>query len=305
MQRGIFYAGLAGALWGFVFVVPSLLPDFNPLLLSTGRYIVYGILSALIILPKLIPLIQRLTRLDIQQLIWLSLSGNLVYYLLLASAVQLAGVATTSLIIGTLPVTITLAGRKDQGALSLRQLAWPLLLIMLGMLAVNISAFQQAANQQQPLYNTVLGILCAFGALFSWTRFAVNNTRYLKLSQFTSSEWSSLWGITTGLLSVLLLLIAGGLFPSQLLPELPQSRWLSFFAISLGLALFSSWLGNLLWNAASRRLPITLGGQLIIFETLFALLYGFVYAARWPSLTEIIAIALLISGVLWTVRKHR
>lgn len=305
MQRGIFYAGLAGALWGFVFVVPSLLPDFNPLLLSTGRYIVYGILSALIILPKLIPLIQRLTRLDIQQLIWLSLSGNLVYYLLLASAVQLAGVATTSLIIGTLPVTITLAGRKDQGALSLRQLAWPLLLIMLGMLAVNISAFQQAANQQQPLHNIVLGILCAFGALFSWTRFAVNNTRYLKLSQFTSSEWSSLWGITTGLLSVLLLLIAGGLFPSQLLPELPQSRWLSFFAISLGLALFSSWLGNLLWNAASRRLPITLGGQLIIFETLFALLYGFVYAARWPSLTEIIAIALLISGVLWTVRKHR
>lgn len=305
MQRGIFYAGLAGALWGFVFVVPSLLPDFNPLLLSTGRYIVYGILSALIILPKLIPLIQRLTRLDIQQLIWLSLSGNLVYYLLLASAVQLAGVATTSLIIGTLPVTITLAGRKDQGALSLRQLAWPLLLIMLGMLAVNISAFQQAANQQQPLHNIVLGILCTFGALFSWTRFAVNNTRYLKLSQFTSSEWSSLWGITTGLLSVLLLLIAGGLFPSQLLPELPQSRWLSFFAISLGLALFSSWLGNLLWNAASRRLPITLGGQLIIFETLFALLYGFVYAARWPSLTEIIAIALLISGVLWTVRKHR
>ena len=305
MQRGIFYAGLAGALWGFVFVVPSLLPDFNPLLLSTGRYIVYGILSALIILPKLIPLIQRLTRLDIQQLIWLSLSGNLMYYLLLASAVQLAGVATTSLIIGTLPVTITLAGRKDQGALSLRQLAWPLLLIMLGMLAVNISAFQQAANQQQPLHNTVLGILCAFGALFSWTRFAVNNTRYLKLSQFTSSEWSSLWGITTGLLSVLLLLIAVGLFPSQLLPELPQSRWLSFFAISLGLALFSSWLGNLLWNAASRRLPITLGGQLIIFETLFALLYGFVYAARWPSLTEIIAIALLISGVLWTVRKHR
>lgn len=305
MQRGIFYAGLAGALWGFVFVVPSLLPDFNPLLLSTGRYIVYGILSALIILPKLIPLIQRLTRLDIQQLIWLSLSGNLMYYLLLASAVQLAGVATTSLIIGTLPVTITLAGRKDQGALSLRQLAWPLLLIMLGMLAVNISAFQQAANQQQPLHNIVLGILCAFGALFSWTRFAVNNTRYLKLSQFTSREWSSLWGITTGLLSVLLLLIAGGLFPSQLLPELPQSRWLSFFAISLGLALFSSWLGNLLWNAASRRLPITLGGQLIIFETLFALLYGFVYAARWPSLTEIIAIALLISGVLWTVRKHR
>ena len=253
----------------------------------------------------MLPLLKRLTKKDLQQLIILSFTGNILYYLLLASAVQLAGIATASLIIGTLPVTITLMGRKDQDALPLRTLAWPLLLIILGMLAVNISAFQQATLQDKPLYYTALGILCAFGALFCWTRFAVDNTRYLKLSSFTSSEWSSLWGVTTGLISLLLFALAAGFFPKQIIPELSSERWLAFFAITLGLALFSSWLGNLLWNAATRRLPITLGGQLIIFETLFALLYGFAYAQRWPHFLELLAIMLLIGGVLWTVRKHR
>ena len=38
MQRGVVYGMLAGALWGMVFLVPRLLPDFSPVLLSAGRY---------------------------------------------------------------------------------------------------------------------------------------------------------------------------------------------------------------------------------------------------------------------------
>jgi hypothetical protein len=56
----------------------------------------------------------------------LSLVGNLLYFILLAAAIQLVGIAPASLIVGVLPVTITLLGLKDEGALSLRQLAWPL-----------------------------------------------------------------------------------------------------------------------------------------------------------------------------------
>ncbi|MGE8578703.1 MAG: EamA/RhaT family transporter, partial [Burkholderia contaminans] len=37
MQRGVVYGVLAGALWGMVFLVPRLLTDFSPLLLSAGR----------------------------------------------------------------------------------------------------------------------------------------------------------------------------------------------------------------------------------------------------------------------------
>ena len=38
-----------------------------------------------------------------------ALSGNIVYYMLLALGVKFAGVAPTSLIIGILPITVTLA----------------------------------------------------------------------------------------------------------------------------------------------------------------------------------------------------
>jgi hypothetical protein len=53
----------------------------------------------------------------------LSLVGNLLYFILLAAAIQLVGIAPASLIVGVLPVTITLLGLKDEGALSLRH--WP------------------------------------------------------------------------------------------------------------------------------------------------------------------------------------
>ena len=36
MQRGVMYGMMAGALWGMVFLVPRLLSDFSPLLLSAG-----------------------------------------------------------------------------------------------------------------------------------------------------------------------------------------------------------------------------------------------------------------------------
>jgi drug/metabolite transporter (DMT)-like permease len=70
------------------------------------------------------------------------------------------------------------------------------------------------------------------------------------------------------------------------------------------LALGASVIGNQLWNIASRRLPVTLTGQLILFETVSAMLYGFVWRAQAPRLLELAAIALLVLGVTWSVRLH-
>jgi len=44
-----------------------------------------------------------------------------------------------------------------------------------------------------------------------------------------------------------------------------------FVALMLAIGLLASWLGTLCWNEASQRLPTTLAGQLIVFETLAAL----------------------------------
>ena len=49
------------------------------------------------------------------------------------------------------------------------------------------------------------------------------------------------------------------------------------------IGLLSSWLGTLCWNEASQRLPPTLAGQLIVFETLSALAYAFALRGEWPS----------------------
>ena len=69
----------------------------------------------------------------------------------------------------------------------------------------------------------------------------------------------------------------------------PRLRPSSACASLLGLA--ASWLGTLLWNRASHLLPAALVGQLIVFETLAALLYAFLWYGRWPGMAESAGIA--------------
>ena len=97
MRRGVAYGVMAGAFWGSVFIAPRLLPGFSPLALSAGRYTTYGLVSLLVGLPLFRQLAGKLTRQDCLALFSLSLSGNIVYYILLAAAVQRVGIAPTSL----------------------------------------------------------------------------------------------------------------------------------------------------------------------------------------------------------------
>ncbi|WP_392393006.1 DMT family transporter [Paraburkholderia caledonica] len=305
MQRGVAYGVIAGALWGMVFLVPRVLPDFSPLLLSAGRYTMYGVVSLAAALPMARSLVKRLTRKDLVALVKLALAGNLLYYLLLTAAVHLVGIAPASLIVGVLPVTVTLMGRGDHGAVPLSRLGWPLTMVMAGIACINIDVFTVAEGTPVSVLTKMLGLACAVGALGCWTWFAVENARYLqRQTRFTGNEWSVLWGVVTGMLGAALWLAAAALPPGGPQGELASGRWHSFWMLNLGLAIGASWLGNGLWNAASKRLPLTLSGQLIVFETLFALLYAFIYDERLPRPLEIAAILLLVAGVCWSVRQH-
>mgnify|MGYP001220238220 FL=1 len=75
--------------------------------------------------------------------------------------------------------------------------------------------------------------------------------------------------------------------------------------VSGAVALGASIIGNALWNRASQLMPLTMLGQMIVFETLFALVYGFLYEGRWPSGIEVVAIVLMVVSVVWCVRAHR
>ena len=70
----------------------------------------------------------------------------------------------------------------------------------------------------------------------------------------------------------------------------------------LALGLLASWLGTLWWNAAARRLPTSLAGQLIVFETLSALAYAWLLRRAWPDPATLAGVGLLVTGVVLGVR---
>ena len=304
MNSGVVFAILAGAIWGGVIIGPSLLPEFNAVLISSVRFALYGMISLLVALPFASGLLSRLTRGDAWMLLRLSLTGNVLNYALLGASVQLSGVTAAALINGMMPVAITFLGRSDAGSLPLTRLKLPLLLVFLGIVSVSLehTGVQVASTS---LSSRLLGLACGFSAVACWSWYATHNARYLKQSHFNSSEWSTLTGIVTGIVAIVFGIAALMLFPNLVPSEVESSRWTTFLWVCLFLALCGSWLANGLWNACSRRMPASLSGQMIVFETLFACVYGFLFSQRMPGLMEVISIVLLVGGVVWAAKRHR
>ena len=301
MQRsivpGVACGIAAGALWGAVFLAPELTPGFSALQLSAGRYLAYGVIALALAAPRWRRITDRLERRDWIALAWLGLAGNIVYYIFVAHAVRLAGAAPTSFIVGLLPVVITIIGSREQGAVRLSALTPSLVLAVIGVALIAAPALHRQTGADWR--SQALGLACAFGALASWALFAVGNARAMaRLPHLSSNDWSLLFGIVSGAEALLLALPAFAWAPVQ------HGDWTRFAAISIGIAIASSVIGNAFWNGASRRLPMTLTGQMVIFETLFALVYSFLWDRRLPHPTEVLAIAALIAAVTWCARLH-
>lgn len=304
IPRGILFGMLAGATWGLVFLAPELTREFSPWQLSAGRYLAYGAFAAVLIAPRLRSVLPHLGGAEWRALAWLSLLGNVVYYMFLSSAVQLGGVAMTSLVIGFLPVAVTIIGSRGRGALPIRKLAPSLALGLAGIACVAWQSLAAGHDGHAAADGSrrLIGFLCALGALVSWTAYAVGNSRWLaRLQHVSAHDWSLLTGLVTGLLS---LFVAVPAF-TVLLEAHSSAEWTRFVTVSAGVALFASIFGNACWNQASRLLPLTMIGQMILFETLFALLYGFLWERRWPTPLETAAMVLVTASVLLCVSAHR
>ena len=290
---------LAGALWGLVFIAPGLTPAFAAPQIAAARYLAYGLLALPLLLPGWRGLQRRLSRADWLALAWLGLTGNVIYYICLAVAVQLAGPAPTSLIIGLLPVVITLIGTRDAGAVPLKPLLPSLALAVTGVALISFHSLALASGNWQ---HQAIGLLAACGALGCWAIYAVLNARCIaRLPEVSSQDWSLLLGVVTAAECLVLAV------PAFLLWPFPRDHaaWQTFLIVSFGIALLASVIGNGLWNSASRRLPLTMTGQLVVFETLFALVYSFAWEGRWPTALEGTAIAALLGGVWWCAASHR
>jgi len=293
---GILAGIAASALWGLVFLAPELAPGFTSLQLSAGRYLAYGLVAAILIVPAWSRLRRTLGWPAWRALVGLALTGNIIYYVCLARAVQLGGVAMASIVIGLLPVAVTLVGSRDAHAVPLRRLLPSLALSSAGLACIGWESLTASEA------GSLAGLACAAGALVSWTVFAVHNSRWLARIQGVSAhEWSLLVGVVTGLMALVLALPAFVFTPAS--HDAPA--WLRFGALVATVAVLCSVIGNALWNYASRALPLTMMGQMIVFETIFAALYGFLWEGRWPTGFESAALALLVAGVVSCASAHR
>ena len=73
---GLAFGVAAGALWGLVFLAPELVHSFSPLELAAGRYLAYGVISVMLILPRWRALRAALHPRDWQSLVWLALAAR-------------------------------------------------------------------------------------------------------------------------------------------------------------------------------------------------------------------------------------
>jgi drug/metabolite transporter (DMT)-like permease len=327
---GTLFALAAGLMWGLVFVGPLLLPQYPAALHTAGRYLAFGLIA--------LPLawlarerLAKLTRADWIEALKLALVGNLLYYLCLASAIQRAGGPMPTMIIGALPVVIAIsanwrnAGRD--GRLPWRRLAPSLALIGAGIACVNTAELEQAraagAGADFDVGRYASGALLAVAAVACWTWYPLRNADWLRAHPDRSpSAWATAQGVATLPLALVAYALFWGLAvlapswafgasagdgtaPAEAAFPLPLGpQPVAFVGLMLAIGLFASWLGTLCWNEASQRLPTSLAGQLIVFETLAALGYALALRGTWPPALTLIGIGLLMGGVWWALQAR-
>ena len=308
MISGVLYALLAGLMWGLIFVGPLIVPDYPAVLQSMGRYLALGLIA--------LPLawlgrarLRQLTRQDWWTALGLTMVGNLIYYVCLASAIQRTGAPVSTMIIATLPVVIPIFANllysQRDGKLSWMRLMPALVLIGIGLLCVNIAELRQGLPDFSG-WRYGSGIALASVSVVCWAWYALRNARWLRENPHQPPlMWATAQALVTLPVSVIGY-VAACLWlnvqtPDFALPFGPRPA--VFIGLMIAIAVLCSWVGALCWNVASQRLPTVILGPLIVFETLAGLLYTFLLRQEMPPMLTLSGIMLLVIGVVVAVRS--
>ena len=307
MISGVLYALLAGLMWGLIFVGPLIVPEYPAVLQSMGRYLALGLIALPIAWLRRARL-RQLVRKDWVTALTLTMMGNLIYYVCLASAIQRTGAPVSTMIIGTLPVVIpvfaNLLYSQRDGKLSWWRLSPALVLIGIGLLCVNISELNQGLPDFSG-WRYGSGIALALVSVVCWAWYALRNARWLRENPDKHPMmWATAQALVTLPVSLLGYIAAclwlNGQTPDFALPFGPRPG--VFIGLMIAIAVLCSWVGALCWNVASQKLPTVILDPLIVFETLAGLLYTFILRQEFPPLLTVSGIALLMVGVVIAVR---
>jgi drug/metabolite transporter (DMT)-like permease len=294
-NKGILAGLIAGVFWGTPFLVPMLLSNFSAFEITFGRFFFFGIVS-LIFLPRVIRVWKQLNWLDLLNVFVLSAAGFWLYTLVLFYGVQLTGGVTAALIIGCLPLTITLFSSPHFNA----KLWLGLSLILIGLLCLVVWPLVTNRDAFNALNVNIVGVIVVFVALVLWTYFSIRNSHFMvNHIHIKSLDYSSL----IGLINLICMLPAFALLHgfSSILDH-PHFWSYLFWCAVLGLG--ASWIANIFWAYSAKICPASIVGSLIVSETVFGLLYGFMFEKRLPHVNETIAISTLILGVILSIRSQ-
>ncbi len=301
-------AGLgAGAFWGLTFIAPLVVPHARAMDVMVGRYLACGAFALCVLLlqwwrggrraclPAGLPASAPLVALA------QSVLGYTGYYWLLFKAVESAGAALPVLVIGTLPVWMMLLG-KPAGVLW-RHLMVGMALTVSGLLLMHASSASSAEAGAVSGPDPIKGLLFAGAAMVSWLIFGFWNAAWLRAHpQLSSTAWANWQSVAAGAGACGAALAWG--WPD--LSALGAAGQLSAFVWTcLITGVGSGWVASVLWNIASRRLPSSLAGQLIVSETLFGLTYAFAWTWHWPGWLQGLAALMFVIGILASIRAHR
>ena len=300
MGSGILAGLAAGALWGLVFVAPRMTLGFAGIDLTAGRFLVYGLVSVAVLALSW-RRARRPTWAQAWGALWLSILGFTGYYWVLVLAIRDAGTEMPALIVGLIPLWVMLLGKP--GHLRWRTLAPGLLLTAAGLFLMSRAVHAGAgADAASPLPHYARGLALSVLAMACWTAFSLLNAAWLRRHpDVSATDWANWLGVATGLGGLALALGLGTPLPQLM----AQPGWPLFALVVLGIGFGSSWLATILWNLASQRLAASLCGQLIVSETLFALLYSFAWDGRWPSAMQGAAAFLFTLGILASIKAHQ
>jgi drug/metabolite transporter (DMT)-like permease len=302
-RRGLCYGIGVNVLSALTFIIPQREAGFSSVQLTLGRYVAFGLLSLCLFFVTTRHGVEGRDRHAWFTAVRFAATGNVGYYFFLVLGVQHVGASVTALINGILPVTVALYGNWKRREFPFSRLLVPVMLLVLGLLVINLAAVSGSQELSgASVGQRCLGMLFAGVAVALWTDYAVANTTFLRAHpDLSSATWSTMIGVSTLLLALFALPLARGrgdtLLDVQTLLG-PRSQLLPFVMGSLILGILVSWGGTWLWNRAFAVLPVSLAGQLIVFEPITVLVYVAVATARFPTLFEFVGASSIILGVI-------
>lgn len=307
MILGILSGIFGCALWGFLYLVPVLLPSYDPISIAMARFTFFGA-GSLVLVPFYRKELAGLTRKDWYSAFKLAFIGNAVYYVFLTQGIKFAGAPLAGMLMALIPLLVALISNRPSAENAVvvpwSRLIFPLLLIVAGLIWANVPEFDLITKNADS-WQYWIGAACSSAAVLLWTWFPIQNARWqFRHPQVSPFAWTTAQGLVILPATVLCFLfmqvndvLQGGVFLGN--------HASLFILVTLGAGVVSGWGGMAFWNYMSAKLPVSLSGQMITFETIFAVTYTLIYRKQWPDPSLLAGLVILLIGVAWSMKLFR